>query len=401
MEFLQPATSQELGWYNAWAWQQIKKQPLELFSVMSSEKSSWTASFVELWHEVWTQASAEHSSINDMVMHLSDRGIFSLGNDASSSSYARNLVFAILGWQTMLYRSELGSCSPAQLAIADETNGHRGQAHMCLQQIQSATRKPLHEFLLGYGVLLPCRNFSAMSSEEDKAAFKELKAVSSDSFNAYLLSEIGQITIKWTDSLACHLELDPSSNDLYVYRYPSFCGANLAPLKQDKPKRTIHACACPVAAKNAGSHWATISEVDDFLQEVLLSYRLLFGKNKAARRFFRSLQPFEGLPQELRDKSLLVICGQKRHQLSYNMKERDTCELVQDFPILRSRIVVLLRRLAIKRPRTWRELWNDKRDSANWHTFWAVLIIGGTGLLLAFIQVVLQIIQVCLQIRSP
>jgi hypothetical protein len=38
-------------------------------------------------------------------------------------------------------------------------------------------------------------------------------------------------------------------------------------------------------------------------------------------------------------------------------------------------------------------IWKDKRDSAHWLTFWAVIIIGGAGLLLGFMQVLLQAIQ--------
>ena len=38
-------------------------------------------------------------------------------------------------------------------------------------------------------------------------------------------------------------------------------------------------------------------------------------------------------------------------------------------------------------------MWFDKRDSASWMTFWTVLIIGSLGLLLSFIQTVLQILQ--------
>jgi len=40
------------------------------------------------------------------------------------------------------------------------------------------------------------------------------------------------------------------------------------------------------------------------------------------------------------------------------------------------------------------------RDSASWFTLWAVLIIGGIGIMLAFIQVILQIMQVALQFKQ-
>lgn len=296
----------------------------------------------------------------------------------------------------MLYRPDMGACSPAQLAIIDETDGHRGQAHMCLRQDQAAAKRALRTFLLGFGVMLPCRNFSALASEEDRKALRELNNVSSASFNAHLLHTVGRIRIKWTDSLACHLELDPSSDTLYVFRYPSFCYVNLLGQSQGQSKTTLHACATP---PTTGSHWATVDDVSDLLHEILLSYRLLFGQSKTSRRFFRTIRPFSDLPEQGRDGSLTDLCGKKSCPLDYGLRERDVYDLFQDFAVLRSRIAVLMRHLSNKRPRTWKELWNDKRDSASWFTFWAVLIIGGMGIVLAFLQVVLQAIQIALELR--
>ena len=64
--------------------------------------------------------------------------------------------------------------------------------------------------------------------------------------------------------------------------------------------------------------------------------------------------------------------------------------------MLRCRIAVLQQQLATSKPRGWKELWRDKRDSAQWVTFWAVIIIGGLGLLLSLLQVVVAILQITL-----
>jgi hypothetical protein len=77
--------------------------------------------------------------------------------------------------------------------------------------------------------------------------------------------------------------------------------------------------------------------------------------------------------------------------------ERESYDLSCDFPILRSKLAILHRHLENKKPRTWKALWQDKRDSASWLTFWAVIIIGGLGIILAFLQVVLQIVQIAQQ----
>jgi hypothetical protein len=70
--------------------------------------------------------------------------------------------------------------------------------------------------------------------------------------------------------------------------------------------------------------------------------------------------------------------------------------LKHDFPVLRSRLSALAFEMSTRRPRTWLELWRDKRDSAQWATFWAVIIFGAVSLLLSVVQVVLQAIQVAL-----
>lgn len=62
---------------------------------------------------------------------------------------ARSLVFAIIGWQTMLYRPALGTCPPQKLAAIDGQHGYPGQAFMAFNQNQASTKRPLHEFPYG------------------------------------------------------------------------------------------------------------------------------------------------------------------------------------------------------------------------------------------------------------
>ena len=152
-----------------------------------------------------------------------------------------------------------------------------------------------------------------------------------------------------------------------------------------------HSCA---AEPDEALQWASESDVSDLLRETLLSYRLLFGQSKEGRKLFRSSNPFEDIPAEAHDLLLTSLCGRKSFDSSAFGEEKGTYRVARDFPMLRCRLATLKRQLSISKPRGWKELWRDKRDSAHWFTFWAVIIIGGAGLLLSFIQVVLQIIQV-------
>lgn len=347
-----------------------------------------------VWHEMITDVSI---SIDTIATHLADGKKLQI-NDADSLHYARSLVFAIVGWQTMLYRPDMRSCSPAQLAIADETDGYRCQAYYCLRQSQTACKKSLRDLLMGFGVLLPPCNFSALASGVERSPSGAIKTATAESFNAHLLTSICGTTIHWTDCLASHMELDTLSNTMYLFRYPSFCLANLAPgNKSNQLKTAIHACAAPY---QTGAPWATADEVSQLLHEIVLSYRLLFGQKKVSRRYFRSIRPFNGMPEEGKDGLLTALCGHKQFEAGYEVQDREVYDLSHDFPVLKSRITALSHHLSAKKPRTWKELWHDKRDSASWFTFWAVLILGGVGVVLAFIQVILQIVQIASQSKQ-
>ncbi|KFY61809.1 hypothetical protein V496_04867 [Pseudogymnoascus sp. VKM F-4515 (FW-2607)] len=387
----------KLQWYRWWIYDQVQSQPNQLFSTLHGYDpkidDSWIGSFSTMWQEVSQYMTATASvSIDEIVAHLLEFDILELGSDPNALIAAKNLIFAVIGWQTMLYQADMHSCPPEQLAIQSQMGVHQGQAHMCLKQNHSSCRRRMHEFLLGYGLLLPPRNFEGLGSVEDKKAFAEFKSVSSTSFNASLLSSIGDVTIEWVDSLSCHMEFDPYLNKLFLFRYPSFCLANIpADGSGHSTKSAIYACATP---RDSAGQWATTADVTQMLQETTLSYRLLFGQNKASRQLFQKSKPFENIPEAGRDTFLERLCGRKRYQSNYNSPERETYDLAHDFPILRSRLLPLLRHLSAKKPRTWRELWEDKRDSASWLTFWAVLVIGGMGLILAMLQTILQIVQV-------
>ncbi|KAF2791048.1 hypothetical protein K505DRAFT_377071 [Melanomma pulvis-pyrius CBS 109.77] len=391
----------DVYWYDCWVRRQMECQPRELYSVLQGGKEIWNDipmdTFATVWREVWIQASRNDSSIDSIIAHLLNEKLVTMEDDAEALNSSRNLVFAIIGWQTMLYKPDMGSCPPVQLAIVDETDGYQGHAYIDLRQDQSTARKALHEFLMGFGVLLPCHNFGELASDDDRKILAMIKVVSPDLLNTHLLISVGGIHIKWTDSLAFHLKFDADSNTLYLFRFPTFCAVNLLEKGKDHTKTTLHSCAAPPIF---ASQWETHEEVDDLLRETLLSYRLLFAQNKASRKLFRSMSPFEDLPQGCKDYNLLEMCGKKQSNFVAWLPERESYVLSKDFPLLRSRLAVLAQHISTRRPRTWKELWNDKRDSASWFTFWAVLVIGGIGIFLAFLQVILQIVQIGYQIKG-
>ena len=370
-----------------------------MYSVISnydiSKPSVWMPDFQQIWREVCDRANLPDSSIDSIVHHLTQQGLVVMKNDELSSYYAKNLVLAIIGWQTMLFKPDMGACNSHELAIAEATDGSRVSGQLNLRQDESSTGRPLHEFLHGFGLMLPAGNFFPYNAEDDNDALKDIHTISSSSFNAKFLSTIGEIQIRWTDVLACHLDFDISSNILYLFRYPSFCMASLHNEKSEKARSTLYACA---STNMVIPYWAKKDEISQILRETLLSYRLLFGQNKESRQHFHFSKPHDGTPDESIDKILIALCSKKKYSLPHIFHQSEVYDLRKDFPILRYKIALLAQRLSRNRPRTWKQMWNDRRDSPNWYTFWALLVFGGTGIMLAFFQLILQIIQIALKV---
>jgi hypothetical protein len=322
---------------------------------------------------------------------------------------AEALIFAILGWQTMLYRPcFFGRPTANQLSISlSYRNGRRGnddrisfRGKVDINGVSrggdnTAFTVPLPDLFAGFGLLIPDATdwHSGDEVEGDKT-------VTSSSFNAHLLNVIGRVNFEWTDCLPCHLDYDIETKTVYLFQYPSFCQHSLEARWYDSTMLILR-CAEIQYDHLGRARWfgPEAERLRSMLEEVLLSYRLLFGQNKASRKFFLEIYPFKYKLAKERDDTLMMLCGPdwSKSVFSWRVTQREEYILSEHFPVLGSRLVPLLRHLSNKQPQTWRQLWKDKRDSASWFTFWAVIIIGGIGIILAFVQVILQAIALGLQ----
>ena len=328
------------------------------------------------------------------ILYLQDGNIEDL--DA-----ARKLIFTIVGWQSMLYQADSGSTPPQYIQLADEMDGFQGESRLLLRQPSDACRHCLSDLLLGFGLLLPPENFVFVTGGDALKACSAKKNLEAQQLSAAPLIALAQVEIRWVDSLSCHLELDQHNSILYLFRFPSFCAVNssmnLECHQQHGYCRPIYACACQL---DNNKQWAKPDDVAQLLKEILLTYRLIFGQSKQGRCLFRKLKPFKGLDRACQDPFLAELCGQEFCCDAVQRLQREVYSLPQDFPMLRGRLVALEYYLSQRRPKTWKQLWQDRRDGGQWFTFWAILIVGGIGLLLAFIQTVLQILQLGLHSGS-
>lgn len=144
-------------------------------------------------------------------------------------------------------------------------------------------------------------------------------------------------------------------------------------------------------------------------QEVLLSYRLLFGYNSKSRELFHrkfnanALQgednPFlKQLIGPRKSKSIAVMPAdywpETVRDEGDTLIEQDVYNTSAEFVMFGSRLLDLQERCARRNPSRIEDMWRDRRDRQSWITFWAVLIIGSISLLLSLLQVILATIQV-------
>ncbi|PWY82925.1 hypothetical protein BO70DRAFT_336008 [Aspergillus heteromorphus CBS 117.55] len=404
-------------WYSAWLSAQFNELPAEVFDIFHSEHehctpgSHWdlfVSAFLAIAESI---VSTSNITIDGVIIQLLDKQLMPTDASPETLQYARYFIFSVLGWQTMLFQPARPTDQPQQqpqppqqLAI-NEQRGCCEFTHMDLQQPMGVcAHEPLSELLMGFGILLPATNICLNDDPDVQQVFHHRTEVNAKTFNAYSLSSIAGIRIKWVDALACHLEFNSTTKELSLFRFPSFCLLSLESYARRRRRGCIHACA---TTSKLRCQWATEEDVDQLLREILLSYRLLFAQTKKARRVFRAVDPFAHGPRESRDLLLGSLCGKRKNNDDRNNNsdmmmvlcglgvplQKETYCLPRDFPVLRYRITVLQRLLDTTTARTWAQLWRDKRDSANWLTFWAVIFFGAFGSLMAFMQVVLQFVQ--------
>lgn len=160
---------------------------------------------------------------------------------------------------------------------------------------------------------------------------------------------------------------------------------------------------------------APAKQLDDFeynmqlSQEILMSYRLLFGQMRGSRKLAKaSLQTLK--QRHDYDQLLDAVCYWKSQKIASQLpkslwpiscrnyedtlQEADTYSSQDDFPLLSQRLMKLQEFNLRQQPSRLRDLWRDRRNPLHWYTFWAVLVLGSVTILLALLQLIVAIIAI-------
>jgi hypothetical protein len=142
----------------------------------------------------------------------------------SSDSEINNLilrcVFASVGWITMLYRPCLiPICDVFAIDTQDATCFSISKIHSALAQ------RSLLKILRRLGDILPIRSDigNAELHNQMLESEKPTRALHVASLNVATLKRVGDIKLDWTDILGAHLDFQPGTSTLKLFRLPSLC----------------------------------------------------------------------------------------------------------------------------------------------------------------------------------
>ncbi|KAF2722642.1 hypothetical protein K431DRAFT_266215 [Polychaeton citri CBS 116435] len=313
----------------------------------------------------------------------------------TQDSHCLIAIFATLCWSSMIFRPDLAwdlALEAPCLAV------HQSQTNRSSLKMTFVER-PIPVVFRNFQKALDHRRLPRKPTRDDGTTLFV------SSFNYHSLRTIGKVRLIWIDNLSGHLTFEPKTRTLHVFRFPSFCA--LMTILGDRSvlfEKLIH------ASFSIDDEIATKLESCSLQlsQEVLMSYRLLFGQSRAARGAGKAL--LQKLAAEHSYDGLLVdLCTKPQKKIKQlpasfwpiscrdfdmRLQEAESYSSQDDFPIFGSRLAVLQEFNLKQQPSKLRDLWRDRRNPLQWYTFWAVLIIGGISNIIAILQLVVAIIQI-------
>ena len=343
--------------------------------------------FWKVWHAISGIASAgDNFSIDYLVEDLTtNEKVFIPADDPVTLYYQRQLVFAVLGRQSMLYLPSPKYGEEECLGMFGDVNQvNSGLVFEHFSHHTNNADKNMYDFLKRYGNILPvCSSNAKATANESSRVASTWSAEALADLNIDVLSTILHIRIQWVDIIALHLDYDKGTRTLSLFRYPSICVAAL------RSKATLYSFAM---GRHTYSSGTSRDDIPSMLREILSSYRLLFGHSKKSRQYFtrqiRRLHP--DLFSIHSDKLLIKLCYEKTIKHSAVPSDRSLYFAKRDFPILGFRLKLLVDDLTHAKPKTWLGLLRDRRDIIQYWTFWLVAIFGSLSVLLGIVQAVLQ-----------
>ncbi|KAJ2981227.1 hypothetical protein NUW58_g6737 [Xylaria curta] len=129
----------DLPWYQWWVLEQMRKQPERLLLCLpgSGLEKDFTMAISLIWNQIRKATLPPRPiSIDSITDVLISNKIVSVEDSYEARLSVKDLVFCIIGLQTMLYQPYFDLSSPGGYQILDEMSGYHGTTRMSLYLLE-------------------------------------------------------------------------------------------------------------------------------------------------------------------------------------------------------------------------------------------------------------------------
>jgi hypothetical protein len=367
-------------------------------------------------------------SLDNIIEELTFAGLLA---SPIVTDHVRQLVWSLAGPITMLFDPRMVSTNLTLLKLRRSTSTHtsrgrhRGTVIINFVQPTSLAQEPFYQMLMEFGTLLPEVRSSSLTGQcTHLLDYKNESHFYPNYVSFDVLKNVAKLRIEWVNTLNLHLQLDERKRILRLYRFPAFCRLLYADGPNDGGPNGNKTFLCQLFNHYKVSRMqGQPQERDsltffDFLRDMILSYRLLFGMDRKSRNIFLAESknwekdsvcdgPFSGQRMYDVDPLLWILCTDdgtspelKKLLVLLDGEETSSRYAFEDFPFLGGRLLQLQTFIEGHKATTWSLLWHNRTDAGNWWVVWtagAVLLIGGATIFLQFWQLVFQILSVWYQ----
>ncbi|KAI9767663.1 MAG: hypothetical protein M1840_005534 [Geoglossum simile] len=328
----------------------------------------------------------ENIALVDIVDELDNNGLLKQQLD-EERAIPNQIVFAALGWLTMLYQAvpqpEANELKVTKLS----TNCFGIRTELATRKYRTYRQgfdfidQPLHSLLGSYGDLIP--RMHQVHSNDPGVALPSDNYIEAQSVCFSILQDLADLKIEWVTSLALHLELDSGRKTLKLFQFPSFCRLMHVERRNNMLSRLFN----DHAARSSEDVRIPDVPTDKFFKETLLSYRLIFGQDDRSWRAFSQLarsqetyrgQTFWEATWDC-DPMLLTLCGKsatsgEAKQIYDDINAGYPASYYDpntEFPFFGKRLLELQQFIKRQKPQDLRALLRDRRDVSVWYGVWS------------------------------
>ncbi|KAF2020554.1 hypothetical protein BU24DRAFT_469315 [Aaosphaeria arxii CBS 175.79] len=255
----------------------------------------------------------EDASLDEIAQHI-------VGNLPSREQLS-SLMLSLIGWTPMLYKPSIKIYHENTNSLNIESHGFECFFFFLQTGLLASPSigRPFTGILHGFGITLPGQDIFDVPSAAIRRGTLDVTYL-----NATLFDAVG-IEIVWTACLTAHLSFDETKRRLYLFELPAFCVLH----KGDKSTLTNKLWQRLCADESPTND----EDLSSAVEEMTLSYNILFARTRRSRRQFRLNEKRRcKITTGVTDSFLERLCTQKQCKLlPENGRLRSSYSTTEDF----------------------------------------------------------------------